>query len=117
MEIHRFNQHKVAMHILILWLLQIRIQLLTNKVIDILRSFKAQFDLKNKSCPWIYKCDSPYDIPLSGHGDEFANEPPLLEELGIYPEHILQKTLSVLNPFRPSHKLRQEVWIQETIIT
>ena len=32
--------------------------------------------------------------------DEFANEPPLLEELGINPEHIFQKTLTVLNPFR-----------------
>ena len=32
--------------------------------------------------------------------DEFANEPPLLEELGINPEHIVQKTLTVLNPFR-----------------
>ena len=58
---------------------------------------------------------SPYDKPLLGHGDEFANEPPLLEELGIYPEHILQKTLSVLNPFRPSHKLRQEVWTKMII--
>ena len=27
-------------------------------------------------------------------GDEFENEPPLLEELGIHPEHIVQKTLS-----------------------
>ena len=43
--------------------------------------------------------------------DEFSNEPPLLEELGIYPEHIIQKTLSVLNPFRPSHRLKQEVTI------
>jgi len=33
-------------------------------------------------------------------GDEFENEPPLLEELGIHPEHIVQKTLSVLNPMR-----------------
>ena len=32
--------------------------------------------------------------------DEFANEPPLLEELGINPEYIFQKTLTVLNPFR-----------------
>ena len=32
--------------------------------------------------------------------DEFNNEPPLLEELGINPEHIFQKTLTVLNPFR-----------------
>merc|ERR1711974_235907 len=29
-----------------------------------------------------------------------GNEPPLLEELGIHPEHIVQKTLSVLNPMR-----------------
>lgn len=50
----------------------------------------------------------PYSTLDQGQNDEFANEPPLLEELGIYPEHILQKTLSVLNPFRPSHKLRQE---------
>jgi len=51
----------------------------------------------------------PYStIDQQGQNDEIANEPPLLEELGIYPEHILQKTLSVLNPFRPSHKLRQE---------
>ena len=32
--------------------------------------------------------------------DEFANEPPLLEELGINLDHIMQKTLTVLNPMR-----------------
>ena len=32
--------------------------------------------------------------------EDYENEPPLLEELGINAEHILQKTLSVLNPFR-----------------
>lgn len=32
--------------------------------------------------------------------NDFENEPPLLEELGIHPEHIIQKTLSVLNPMR-----------------
>ena len=32
--------------------------------------------------------------------DDFSNEPPLLEELGINPEHIVQKTLAVLNPLR-----------------
>ena len=44
----------------------------------------------------------PYDSNTDGTytDDEFANEPPLLEELGINPEHIFQKTLSVLNPFR-----------------
>ena len=31
---------------------------------------------------------------------EFENEPPLLEELEIYPDRILEKTLTVLNPFR-----------------
>jgi len=31
---------------------------------------------------------------------EFEDEPPLLEELGINPEFIVQKTLTVLNPFR-----------------
>ena len=30
----------------------------------------------------------------------FEDEPPLLEELGINPDHILQKTLTVLNPLR-----------------
>jgi len=33
-------------------------------------------------------------------GEDYENEPPLLEELGINAEHILQKTLAVLNPFR-----------------
>ena len=32
------------------------------------------------------------------HG--FEDEPPLLEELGINPDHIMQKTLTVLNPLR-----------------
>ena len=32
--------------------------------------------------------------------DDFSNEPPLLEELGIHPDHIIQKTLTVLNPMR-----------------
>jgi len=36
--------------------------------------------------------------PQSGSG--FEDEPPLLEELGIHPDHIMQKTLTVLNPWR-----------------
>jgi len=39
-----------------------------------------------------------YAAPSSGSG--FEDEPPLLEELGINPDHILQKTLTVLNPMR-----------------
>merc|ERR1719342_1543339 len=35
------------------------------------------------------------------HGSsEWDDEPPLLEELGIHPDHIFQKTLTVLNPMR-----------------
>lgn len=34
------------------------------------------------------------------HGTDFENEPPLLEELGINFDHIWEKTLSVLNPFK-----------------
>jgi len=33
-------------------------------------------------------------------GSAFDDEPPLLEELGINPDHIFQKTLTVLNPWR-----------------
>ncbi|EDW76157.1 uncharacterized protein Dwil_GK14816 [Drosophila willistoni] len=35
-----------------------------------------------------------------GAGTDFDDEPPLLEELGINPNHIFQKTLAVLNPLR-----------------
>ena len=38
--------------------------------------------------------------PPGAGGDDFSNEPPLLEELGINPDHIVQKTLTVLNPMR-----------------
>jgi len=38
--------------------------------------------------------------PSATDGINYDDEPPLLEELGINPNHILQKTLSVLNPFR-----------------
>lgn len=34
--------------------------------------------------------------------DDFDNEPPLLEELEIYPDQILEKTKAVLNPFQSS---------------
>ena len=40
------------------------------------------------------------EAPQNGGGDDFSNEPPLLEELGINPDHILQKTLTILNPMR-----------------
>jgi len=42
-----------------------------------------------------------YSAPEAVSGStDFDDEPPLLEELGINPDHIFQKTLAVLNPFR-----------------
>jgi hypothetical protein len=38
--------------------------------------------------------------PFSASDDPFADEPPLLEELGINFDHITQKTLAVVNPLR-----------------
>ncbi|KAG8453629.1 hypothetical protein GDO86_000313 [Hymenochirus boettgeri] len=38
----------------------------------------------------------------SEHNDKFEDEPPLLEELGINFDHIWQKTLTVLNPWKPA---------------
>ncbi|OTF70937.1 YIPF5-like protein, partial [Euroglyphus maynei] len=40
-----------------------------------------------------------YGIGTGNSADPFADEPPLLEELGINFEHIVQKTVAVLNPF------------------
>lgn len=41
-----------------------------------------------------------YSPPQTGYegASGFEDEPPLLEELGINPDHIMQKTLTVLNP-------------------
>ena len=43
---------------------------------------------------------SQFDGGSKPSEDDFSNEPPLLEELGINPDHIIQKTLTVLNPMR-----------------
>lgn len=41
--------------------------------------------------------------------DNFDDEPPLMEELGINFDHIVQKTLSVLNPLKqPHHDIMQD---------
>ena len=47
-----------------------------------------------------------YD-PVSFQSPEFEEEPPLLEELEIYPDRIVQKMLAVLNPFK-SHCLTDD---------
>ena len=44
--------------------------------------------------------DMQFNDANNADSDEFANEPPLLEELGINLDHIIQKTLTVLNPLR-----------------
>eukprot|EP00096_Caligus_rogercresseyi_P011456 TRINITY_DN4502_c0_g1_i1.p1 TRINITY_DN4502_c0_g1~~TRINITY_DN4502_c0_g1_i1.p1 ORF type:complete len:218 (+),score=69.92 TRINITY_DN4502_c0_g1_i1:248-901(+) len=44
-----------------------------------------------------------YMTPGPAVEDEFANEPPLLEELGINVEHIMAKTYAVLNPLHVTH--------------
>ncbi|KAK3930919.1 CCR4-NOT transcription complex subunit 6 [Frankliniella fusca] len=43
--------------------------------------------------------DSFMNPDTTKSGDEFDDEPPLLEELGIDPDRIIAKTLAVLNPF------------------
>lgn len=44
----------------------------------------------------------PFGPPTNlGQDTDFADEPPLLEELGINFDHIKRKTISVLNPFKP----------------
>ncbi|XP_064488526.1 protein YIPF5-like [Ornithodoros turicata] len=45
----------------------------------------------------------------NGIDDDFENEPPLLEELGINFDHIMQKTVAVLNPIKdPDAVILQE---------
>jgi len=45
--------------------------------------------------------EAVYQAPPPATGStDFEDEPPLLEELGINPDHIFQKTLAVLNPLR-----------------
>ncbi|XP_022239153.1 protein YIPF5-like [Limulus polyphemus] len=51
----------------------------------------------------------PMPSPYIGSGDNFEDEPPLLEELGINFDHIMQKTLAVLNPIKePEASILQE---------
>ncbi|XP_075786610.1 protein YIPF7 isoform X4 [Pelodiscus sinensis] len=45
---------------------------------------------------------NPGILSHSGYADNFDEEPPLLEELGINFDHIWQKTLTVLNPIKPA---------------
>jgi len=51
-----------------------------------------------------------------GDLDDFDNEPPLLEELGVNLEHILLKTKAVVVPFRRFHKGNSALTDPELII-
>ncbi|OAD47004.1 CCR4-NOT transcription complex subunit 6-like-B [Eufriesea mexicana] len=53
---------------------------------------------------YLGSTQSAFTGGATGFVDEEEEEPPLLEELGIDPNRILQKTLAVLNPF---HRKRQ----------
>ncbi|GIX71007.1 protein YIPF5 [Caerostris extrusa] len=47
--------------------------------------------------------------PFTSPSENYEDEPPLLEELGINFDHILQKTVAVLNPFKePNASILQE---------
>ncbi|ESO90672.1 hypothetical protein LOTGIDRAFT_233682 [Lottia gigantea] len=49
-----------------------------------------------------------YSAPPGGP-DDYENEPPLMEELGINFDHIIQKTLTVLNPMKSAdHSIMQD---------
>ncbi|KAL5278880.1 YIPF5 family protein [Megaselia abdita] len=50
--------------------------------------------------PNAYNQSDQYASSRAGDGTDFDDEPPLLEELEINPQHIMLKTLAVLNPFR-----------------
>lgn len=73
------------------------------------QTFYTQQVPLNQSKAFMYESNSnpqlftpmPQDFvdPAKGDNEEF-DEPPLLEELEIYPDRIMEKTLAVLNPFR-----------------
>jgi len=73
-------------------------------------NYDASYSNTNQGLSGFYDpnayIENPYDQDKSGFkapgggGNEFDDEPPLLEELGINPSHIFQKTLAVLNPMR-----------------
>ncbi|KAK3099603.1 hypothetical protein FSP39_006900 [Pinctada imbricata] len=50
-----------------------------------------------------------FTSPSTTGEDDYENEPPLLEELGINFDHIRQKTMAVLNPFKSAdHDIMQD---------
>jgi len=53
----------------------------------------------------------PFDSTINSNGllsNDFSDEPPLLEELGINPKDIIRKTLAVSIPFRKIPQLTEQ---------
>lgn len=48
-----------------------------------------------------------FQTPGMDDDEDYSNEPPLLEELGINFDHIWRKTQSVINPIRVRGPVRQ----------
>ncbi|CAG7830948.1 unnamed protein product [Allacma fusca] len=65
------------------------------------------YNPSNTSAPQYFVPQAtPMDANTGESGfDNFEDEPPLLEELGINPYHIMEKTLAVLNPLRTTDAL------------
>ena len=66
----------------------------------------------------------PDSGPAPGFGESgagtrsgFEDEPPLLEELGINPDHIMQKTLTVLNPMRSTDVSKVSHYVLSCLLT
>lgn len=76
---------------------EVRIPWFFHKIINFFVEFSPMEDYNNQQ----YYPQQMYDPSayLQKETDDF-DEPPLLEELEIYPDRILQKVLAVLNPFR-----------------
>ncbi|XP_060563208.1 protein YIPF5-like isoform X2 [Ruditapes philippinarum] len=59
--------------------------------------------------PSILTPDSAQAFSAPPGGDNYEDEPPLMEELGINFDHIVQKTMAVLNPLKQTqHELMQD---------
>jgi len=72
--------------------------------------FQSQEDYTSQSytqSPYPTSFYNPNDYDIPKEPEEDLDEPPLLEELEIYPDRILEKVLAVLNPLR-GHSLADD---------
>ncbi|XP_050296222.1 protein YIPF5 [Anthonomus grandis grandis] len=69
--------------------------------------YTAEYANQSYGQPYPTSFYNPNDYEVPKMGDEDLDEPPLLEELEIYPDRILEKVLAVLNPLR-GHSLADD---------